>query len=107
MAKRDTASPCIGVCRFGGTDTCRGCLRTRAEIRGWKSMTDAQKATINRRVLPLIGGSATKKPKRGKLAKLDRKIRKLERKLEALRLERDAITEQRSMSAVIHGGKVE
>lgn len=91
MAKRDTANPCIAVCRFGGTDTCRGCLRTRSEIRGWKSMTDTQKAGINRRVLPLMAEAADRKPKHRKLKKLDRKIRHLEKKLEMLRKKQNEI----------------
>lgn len=59
-------------------------------------MTDAQKAEINRRVLPLMAGSAgrkpkRRKPKRRKIEKLERKIRRLEEKLEALRLERSTM----------------
>ncbi len=34
-------SPCVDVCRLdGATGFCIGCLRTRDEIRGWKTMTD-------------------------------------------------------------------
>jgi predicted RNase H-like nuclease (RuvC/YqgF family) len=67
-------------------------------------MTDAQKAEINRRVLPLMAGSAGKKPKRRKLEKLDRKIRRLEEKLEALREERSAILEKNGASTARGSG---
>ncbi|NYH16837.1 DUF1289 domain-containing protein [Paraburkholderia bryophila] len=34
-------SPCVDVCRLdGATGFCIGCLRTRDEIREWKTMTD-------------------------------------------------------------------
>jgi hypothetical protein len=58
-------------------------------------MTDARKAEINRRVLPLMAGGAGKRPKRRKLEKLDSKIRRLELELESLRLERRAILEKK------------
>jgi SMC interacting uncharacterized protein involved in chromosome segregation len=66
-------------------------------------MTDARKAEINRRVLPLMAGSAERKPKRRKLEKLDREIRRLEEKLEALREERDAIVKKDGALAVLRG----
>ena len=93
MAKQDTKNPCIGICRFGGTDTCRGCLRTKAEIRSWKAMSDTRKAEINRRVRPLMTQEGSGKKKHRKLDKLDRKIRKLEKRLESLRLERAGIAD--------------
>lgn len=32
-------SPCIGVCKIGKKrGLCKGCLRTREEIKGWKRM---------------------------------------------------------------------
>ncbi|WOJ91173.1 DUF1289 domain-containing protein [Methylocapsa polymorpha] len=34
-------SPCIDICQIDGkTGWCVGCLRTREEIRGWRTMTD-------------------------------------------------------------------
>ena len=34
-------SPCVDICKLDGdTGFCIGCLRTRTEIREWKTMTD-------------------------------------------------------------------
>ncbi|MFM0121503.1 DUF1289 domain-containing protein [Paraburkholderia sp. RL18-101-BIB-B] len=44
-------SPCIDICKLDGkTGFCLGCLRTRDEIRGWKTMSDdVRLAVINER----------------------------------------------------------
>jgi predicted Fe-S protein YdhL (DUF1289 family) len=44
-------SPCIDICKLDGTTGfCLGCLRTRDEIRAWKTMSDdARLAVINER----------------------------------------------------------
>jgi predicted Fe-S protein YdhL (DUF1289 family) len=39
-------SPCIKICELNGDGVCVGCGRTRAEIAGWMSMSDAQKAKV-------------------------------------------------------------
>lgn len=40
-------SPCIGVCRFDGrTGYCTACLRTLAEARSWKKITDHKRHQI-------------------------------------------------------------
>ncbi|SKC56809.1 DUF1289 domain-containing protein [Paraburkholderia hospita] len=40
-------SPCVDVCRIDGkSGLCVGCLRTREEIRGWKSMTDHRRHQV-------------------------------------------------------------
>jgi predicted Fe-S protein YdhL (DUF1289 family) len=39
-------SPCIKICELNGDGVCVGCGRTRAEIAGWMSMSDAQKAQV-------------------------------------------------------------
>ncbi|WP_184004443.1 MULTISPECIES: DUF1289 domain-containing protein [unclassified Paraburkholderia] len=40
-------SPCIDVCRFDRkSGLCVGCLRTREEIRGWKTMTDHRRHQV-------------------------------------------------------------
>lgn len=40
-------SPCIEQCRFDGrTGFCTGCLRTQAEAREWKKMTDHRRHQI-------------------------------------------------------------
>jgi predicted Fe-S protein YdhL (DUF1289 family) len=42
--REPVASPCIDVCKLDPeTGWCRGCLRTRDEIRAWKTMSDANK----------------------------------------------------------------
>jgi predicted Fe-S protein YdhL (DUF1289 family) len=76
-----TKSPCIGRCGLDAAGICGGCLRTRAEIKAWRHLHDAEKIAINRRVAALA--AAGKDAKR--LRKLERKIRKLEAKLDALR----------------------
>ncbi|NKJ47298.1 DUF1289 domain-containing protein [Burkholderia sp. SG-MS1] len=40
-------SPCVDVCRIdGNSGFCVGCLRTRAEIREWKSMPDERRQEV-------------------------------------------------------------
>ncbi|MGD9540159.1 DUF1289 domain-containing protein [Methylocystis sp.] len=39
-------SPCIKICELDRDDICVGCGRTRAEIAGWSSMSEAQQATV-------------------------------------------------------------
>ena len=94
---KDTRNPCIGLCRFGGQGACLGCHRTKAEVKGWKRLSDAAKAAINERIrqgTQAVAATATAtdgKAPRKRLRKLDRKIGKLEAKLAALRAERDAM----------------
>ncbi|WP_247894441.1 DUF1289 domain-containing protein [Azospirillum sp. B510] len=96
MAGKDSRNPCIGLCRFAANGACLGCHRTKAEVKGWKRLSDAAKAAVNRRLRQTLAqengqviqseqGEAP--PKR--LRKLDRKIGKLEAKLALLRTERD------------------
>ncbi|MCM8737768.1 DUF1289 domain-containing protein [Azospirillum sp. A1-3] len=93
---RATDNPCIGLCRFGGDGACLGCHRTKAEVKGWKRLSDAAKAAINDRIakgsrLAVQVEPAEGKAPRKRLRKLDRKIGKLESKLAALRAERDRV----------------
>ncbi|WP_232365825.1 DUF1289 domain-containing protein [Methylocystis silviterrae] len=39
-------SPCIKICELDQDGVCVGCGRTRAEIAGWMSMSDAEKAQV-------------------------------------------------------------
>ncbi len=39
-------SPCIKICELDQDGVCVGCGRTRAEIAGWISMSEAQKAQV-------------------------------------------------------------
>ncbi|RKP48129.1 DUF1289 domain-containing protein [Trinickia fusca] len=44
---RPIGSPCCGVCRLDReTGYCEGCLRTRDEIKAWKTMTDDDKLRV-------------------------------------------------------------
>ncbi len=93
---RATDNPCIGLCRFGGDGACLGCHRTKAEVKGWKRLSNAAKAAINDRIakggrLAVQADSAEGKTPRKRLRKLDRKIDKLESKLAALRAERERV----------------
>jgi uncharacterized protein len=45
-------SPCIGVCELDAQGLCRGCFRTGAEIGGWLSYSDAERAQLMDVVLP-------------------------------------------------------
>lgn len=92
-AAKDTRNPCIGLCRFGGQGACLGCHRTKAEVKGWKRLSDAAKAAINERIRQGMQAvvAANGKAPRKRLRKLDRKIDKLEAKLAALRAERDTM----------------
>ena len=105
-AERDTRNPCIGLCRFGGNGACLGCHRTKAEVKGWKRLSDAAKAAINERAGERAGDrigacirqndraeSAEGKAPRKRLRKLDKKIGKLESKLALLRVERDRVAD--------------
>ncbi len=57
-----TPSPCKQICKLDSSDVCLGCGRTRAEIGGWMSMSDALKReTITRaqgRLRTLAGAEA-------------------------------------------------
>lgn len=88
MGKAETRNPCTKVCRFDGGE-CVGCFRTKAEVKGWKRLSDEEKAAINERIRARGGAVGKGGLKRRK--KLDKKIRKLEAKLDALRAKREAI----------------
>lgn len=94
----DSGNPCIGLCRFGGDGACLGCHRTKAEVKGWKRLSDAAKAAINTRIRAdsrqgSEAGSAEGKAPRKRLRKLDKKIGKLEAKLALLKVERDRLAD--------------
>lgn len=81
MGKRSADDPCVKVCKFD-SGVCRGCRRTREEVKGWKAMTGEQRRAVILRIGPLPAARA------GKLGKLDRKIAKLEARLDELRRKR-------------------
>ncbi len=41
-----TESTCVKICELDAHDVCIGCGRTRAEIAGWTSMSEPQKAKV-------------------------------------------------------------
>lgn len=44
---RSIATPCIKVCIVDGASSlCLGCFRTLAEIGGWSSLSDEQRAAV-------------------------------------------------------------
>lgn len=43
----DIVSPCISVCRLSAaSELCEGCWRTRAEIAGWRQMSNDEKRAV-------------------------------------------------------------
>ncbi|SMH33140.1 DUF1289 domain-containing protein [Azospirillum agricola] len=98
MSSKDTRNPCTGLCRFDAEGACRGCRRTKAEVKGWKRLSDPDKTAINRRIRAQTaakGPDAKERDAKGRdkrLRKLDRKIGKLAARLDALRAERAALT---------------
>lgn len=97
-SSRDTRNPCIGLCRFDGNGACLGCHRSKAEVKGWKRLSDSAKAAINDRIGDRISQGVQAEPAEGKaprkrLRKLDKKIGKLESKLALLRAERDRVAD--------------
>jgi predicted Fe-S protein YdhL (DUF1289 family) len=43
-------SPCVGVCALDAHETCTGCHRTLDEIVRWRSMSDAERVAVLRRL---------------------------------------------------------
>jgi uncharacterized protein len=45
--QRPVGSPCIDVCKMNpSSGYCEGCLRTRGEIKAWKSMGDEERLVL-------------------------------------------------------------
>ncbi|MCR5867876.1 DUF1289 domain-containing protein [Aquincola sp. J276] len=63
-----TANPCVSLCKLDDDGQCRGCGRSRAEIKGWKRLHDEQRHDINMRLL-----ANQRKPVRKRLLKALRK----------------------------------
>ncbi len=48
IAPTRVPTPCIRVCVLDPkTDLCRGCFRSKLEIAGWLTMSQAQRAAVN------------------------------------------------------------
>ena len=61
MGKLKTKNPCTDVCKYDQEKVCKGCGRTRAEVKDWKSFSDEKKDAINRRVRETHGKELKKK----------------------------------------------
>jgi predicted Fe-S protein YdhL (DUF1289 family) len=47
MSKKKHQSPCIDVCKMDKTSGfCKGCLRTKQEIKDWKELTKSERRGI-------------------------------------------------------------
>jgi predicted Fe-S protein YdhL (DUF1289 family) len=47
MDENNLQSPCIDVCKIDqDRGWCRGCLRTRDEIKGWRTYSDAERIAV-------------------------------------------------------------
>jgi predicted Fe-S protein YdhL (DUF1289 family) len=56
--------PCIKLCKFE-RDTCRGCGRTKAEIKAWKKLGKvAQRAVLAEADMRLLSLAAVRRKKR-------------------------------------------
>jgi uncharacterized protein len=47
MSKNKSESPCVDICKIDKkTNLCKGCLRTRPEIKAWKTLSKAERLDI-------------------------------------------------------------
>ena len=47
MSKNKSKSPCIDICKIDKSNgLCKGCLRTRQEIKGWKALSKSERREI-------------------------------------------------------------
>ena len=47
MSKKKAKSPCIGVCKISNaTGLCKGCLRSKEEIKGWKKLSKPERRDV-------------------------------------------------------------
>lgn len=54
--QRPVGSPCIDVCKLDpSSGLCEGCLRSRDEIKAWKSMSDADRLALLDRLATRTG----------------------------------------------------
>lgn len=47
----DIPSPCINVCESDEKGNCRGCMRSRDERQGWKSLNNDEKQKVIKRCI--------------------------------------------------------
>jgi predicted Fe-S protein YdhL (DUF1289 family) len=47
VSKKKAKSPCIGVCKMSkATGLCKGCFRTKQEIKGWKDLSKPERREL-------------------------------------------------------------
>ncbi len=47
MSKKKSKSPCIDICEIDKVSgLCKGCLRTKSEIKGWKAFSKSERRDI-------------------------------------------------------------
>jgi len=51
MSKKKSKSPCIDICKIDRhSGLCKGCLRTRQEIKGWKALSKSERRDVSSRI---------------------------------------------------------
>jgi uncharacterized protein len=51
MSKNKAKSPCVDICKIDkNSGLCKGCLRTRQEIKGWKAASKSERREIIGRI---------------------------------------------------------
>lgn len=51
MSKKKAKNPCIDICKIDkATGLCKGCLRTKAEIKNWKTFSKFERRAILERL---------------------------------------------------------
>ncbi|MGB0578049.1 MAG: DUF1289 domain-containing protein [Alphaproteobacteria bacterium] len=50
-SRKQVISPCQSICRLDARDVCKGCGRTKKEIREWKIYSDKRRRVIMNRLL--------------------------------------------------------
>jgi predicted Fe-S protein YdhL (DUF1289 family) len=47
MSGKKAKNPCVDICKMDKTTgLCIGCLRTKAEIKGWKGLSKSERRTV-------------------------------------------------------------
>ena len=47
MSKKSAKSPCADICKMDKkTGFCKGCLRTKQEIKGWKELSKSERRAV-------------------------------------------------------------
>lgn len=60
-----TRSPCTGVCSYNKRSVCKGCRRSRSEVKQWKRLDAVARHEINLRALANGGKKVRRKLLKG------------------------------------------